>query len=95
MYTENPVLIENAGFRSVREIIIGSTMTPFFIALLALVTSTFGPVLLSRLRSLPYAIRSPSCNKARRVVSAFGNLIACYVFGCPVSGWLGGTGCAS
>ena len=39
--TENPIRIENAGFRSVREIIIVSTMTPFFIALLALVTSTF------------------------------------------------------
>jgi hypothetical protein len=39
--TENLVRIENAGFRSVREIIIVSTMTPFFIALLALVTSTF------------------------------------------------------
>src|SRR5215467_5605000 len=39
--TENPVRIENAGFRSVCEIIIVSTMTPFFIALLALVTSTF------------------------------------------------------
>src|SRR5215467_4374852 len=39
--TENAVRIENAGFRSVREIIIVSTMTPFFIALLALVTSTF------------------------------------------------------
>src|SRR5262249_11705278 len=36
-----PVRIENAGIRSVREIIIVSTMTPFFIALLALVTSTF------------------------------------------------------
>jgi len=32
--TENSVRIENAGFRSVREIIIVSTMTPFFIALL-------------------------------------------------------------
>ena len=39
--TENPVRIENAGIRSVREIIIVSMMTPFFIALLALVTSTF------------------------------------------------------
>jgi hypothetical protein len=39
--TENPVRIENAGFRSVREIIIVSTMTPFFIALLALIASTF------------------------------------------------------
>jgi hypothetical protein len=39
--TENSVRIENAGFRSVREIIIVSTMTPFFIALLALVASTF------------------------------------------------------
>jgi len=39
--TENPVRIENAGIRSVREIIIVSTMTPFFIALLALVNSTF------------------------------------------------------
>src|SRR5215510_10063150 len=39
--TENPVRIENAGFGSVREIIMVSTMTPFFIALLALVTSTF------------------------------------------------------
>ncbi|PYT30156.1 MAG: hypothetical protein DMG57_09185 [Acidobacteria bacterium] len=34
MDTENSV-IGNAGFRSVREIIIVSTMTPFFIALLA------------------------------------------------------------
>ena len=39
--TENPVRIENAGFRAVREIIIVSTMSPFFIALLALVASTF------------------------------------------------------
>src|SRR6266446_9728420 len=39
--TENSVRIENAGFRSVREIIIVSTMSPFFIALLALVASTF------------------------------------------------------
>jgi hypothetical protein len=39
--TENPVRIENAGIRSVREIIMVSTMTPFFIALLALVASTF------------------------------------------------------
>jgi len=39
--TENPVRIENAGFRCVREIIIVSTMTPFFIALLALIASTF------------------------------------------------------
>src|SRR4029077_2097064 len=39
--TENPVRIENAGFRSVREIIIVSKMSPFFIALLALVSSTF------------------------------------------------------
>src|SRR5947207_3043728 len=38
---ENPVRIENAGFRSVREIIIVSKMSPFFIALLALVSSTF------------------------------------------------------
>ena len=41
MDTENPVRIENAGIRSVREIIMVSTMTPFFIALLALVASTF------------------------------------------------------
>src|SRR5437016_12239361 len=39
--TENSVRIENAGFHSVREIIIVSTMTSFFIALLALVASTF------------------------------------------------------
>src|SRR6516162_10177607 len=39
--TENSVRIENAGFHPVREIIIVSTMTPFFIALLALVASTF------------------------------------------------------
>jgi len=39
--TEKPVRIENAGFRSVREIIIVSKMSPFFIALLALVYSTF------------------------------------------------------
>jgi hypothetical protein len=39
--TENPVQIENAGFRSVYEIIIVSTMSHFFIALLALVASTF------------------------------------------------------
>src|SRR5262249_14231987 len=39
--TENSIRIENAGFRSVREIIIVYTMTPFFIALLALVASTF------------------------------------------------------
>jgi hypothetical protein len=39
--TENPVLIENAGFRSVGEMIIVSRMSPFFIALLALVASTF------------------------------------------------------
>jgi len=39
--TENSVRIENAGFRSVREIIIVSTMTSFFISLLALVASTF------------------------------------------------------
>ena len=36
-----PVRIENTGVRSVREIIIVSTMSPFFIALLALVASTF------------------------------------------------------
>jgi hypothetical protein len=30
--TENSVRIENAGFHSVREIIMVSTMTPFFIA---------------------------------------------------------------
>src|SRR5262249_52263034 len=35
------VQIENAGIRSAREIIIVSKMTPFFIALLALVASTF------------------------------------------------------
>jgi hypothetical protein len=39
--SENPVRIENTGFRSVHEIIIVFTMTPFFIALLALVASTF------------------------------------------------------
>jgi len=39
--TENSVRIESAGLRSVREIIIVSAMTPFFIALLALVASTF------------------------------------------------------
>jgi hypothetical protein len=39
--TKNPVRIDNAGIRPVREIIIVSTMTPFFIALLALVASTF------------------------------------------------------
>jgi hypothetical protein len=39
--TENSVRIENAGFRSVREISILSTMTPCFMALLALVASTF------------------------------------------------------
>ena len=41
MDTENSVRIENAVFHSVREIIIVSMMTPFFIALLALVASTF------------------------------------------------------
>ena len=41
MDTENPVRIDNAGLRSVREIIIVSKMSPFFIALLALVASTF------------------------------------------------------
>ena len=41
MATENSVRIENAGFRSVREIIIVSKMSPLFIALLALVASTF------------------------------------------------------
>jgi hypothetical protein len=38
--TENAVRIENAGFRSVLQIIIVSKMSPFFIALLALVAST-------------------------------------------------------
>ena len=38
--TENPVQIENAGILSVREIIVVSKMTPFFIALLAPVAST-------------------------------------------------------
>ena len=54
----------------------------------------YGPVLFSRLRSLPSAIRSPSFNKARRGVSAFGNRSACCGFGCPVAGPSGGTGCA-
>src|SRR5215471_14396721 len=40
--TENPVRIENAGIRSVREIIIVSIMTPFFIALLVLFASHGG-----------------------------------------------------
>jgi hypothetical protein len=83
--TENSDRIENAGFRSVREIVIVSTMTPFFVALLALVASTFRTRALSRLRSLPSAIRSPSCNEARPVVSAFGNLTGCCGLGCPVS----------
>src|SRR5215471_21344921 len=39
---KNPVRIENAGIRSVREIIIVSTMTPFFIALLVLFASHGG-----------------------------------------------------
>ena len=38
--TEKPVRTENTGFGSVREMIIRSTMTSFFIALLALVAST-------------------------------------------------------
>jgi hypothetical protein len=38
---KTPVRIENAGICSVREIIMVSTMTPFFIALLALVASSF------------------------------------------------------
>ncbi len=41
MDTEKPVRTENTGVGSVREIIIVSTMTSFFIALLALVASTF------------------------------------------------------
>ena len=40
VHTENSFRIENAVFHSVREIIIVSTMTPFFIAILALVGST-------------------------------------------------------
>ena len=41
MDTEKPVRTENTGVGSVREIIIVSTMTSFFIALLTLVASTF------------------------------------------------------
>jgi hypothetical protein len=86
--TENSVRIENAGFRSVREIIIVSTMTPFFIALLALVASTFRTRAAQQAEILAPAIRSPSYNKARHVVSIFGNRTACCGFGCPVSGRL-------
>jgi hypothetical protein len=72
-----------------------STMTPFFITLLALVTSTFRTCAAQQAEIVASAIRSPSCNKARRVVSAFGNRTACCGFGCPVAGRPGGTGCAS
>jgi hypothetical protein len=93
--TENPVRIENAGFRSVPEIIIVSTMSPLSSPFWLRSPPRFGPVPPSRLRSLLSAIRSPSFNKARHVAYAFGNLTDCCGFGCPVSGRACGTGCTT
>src|SRR5215469_2425511 len=86
-----PLRFENAGFGSVREIIMVATMTPFFIALLALVTSTFRTRAAQQAEIVALRHLSPSCNKARHVVSAFGHLTGCCGFGCPVSGRPGGT----
>src|SRR5206468_2730952 len=81
--TENPVRIENAGFRFVREIIIVSKMSPFFIALLALVSSTFRARAALQAEIVASDIRSPSFNRARHVVYAFDNLTDFCGFGCP------------
>ena len=80
---------------SVREIIIVSTMTPFFIAFLALVASTFRTraALQAEIVALRYQIAV--LQQSGHVVSAFGNLTGCCGFGCPISGRAGGAGCAS
>jgi len=92
--TENPVRIENAGIRSVREINIVSTMTPFFIALLALVTSTFRTRAAQQAEIVALRHQIAVLQQSARVVSAFGNRTACCGFGCPASGRAGGSGCA-
>jgi putative transposase len=67
--TENPDPIENTGFRSVREIIIVSKMGPFFIALLALVSSTFRAraVLQAEIVALRHQIAVPQQSAPRRL----------------------------
>ncbi len=93
--TEKPVRIENAGFRSVREIIIVSTMSPFFIALLALVASTFRTRAAQQAEIVALRHQIAVLQQSAPVVSDFGKRTGCFGFGCPVSGRTGGAGCVS
>jgi hypothetical protein len=93
--TENPIRIESAGFRSVREIIIVSTMSPFSSLFWLWSPPRFGPVPPSRLRSLLSDIRSLYFNRARHVVYTFDNPTDFSGFCCLVSGLVGGIGCTS
>jgi hypothetical protein len=90
-----PGPIENAGIRSVREIIIVSTMTPFFIALLAPVASSFRsrPAQQAEIVALRHQIAI--LQQVRHVVCAFDDRTDFCGFGCPVSGRAGGADCAS
>src|SRR6266567_4992284 len=92
--TENPVRIENARFRPVREIIIVSKMSPFFIALLALVSSTFRAraALQAEIVALRHQIAVLQQSAPRRLHLRQSDFSG---FCCLVSGRVGGTGCTS
>jgi hypothetical protein len=68
--TENFVRIDKKYVTTVREIIIAFKMSPVFIALVALVGSTFQTRSAMRPRLLLSVTRSLFCNAAHRVVRA-------------------------
>jgi hypothetical protein len=78
---------------TVREIIIVSTMSPFFVALLALVTSTFRTRAAQQAEIVALRHQIAVRNRARRVVYASGNLTDCSGFCCPIFGPAGGAAC--
>jgi len=90
MVTENSVPSENAGVPIIREIIVATTMSSLFVALFALVASSFQPVPPCRRRSSRFVTNWRFSKTTRRVgcasTAATGFCGLCYTDSGPVGG---------
>jgi len=85
--TEKPVRTENTGVGSVREIIIVSTMTSFFIALLALVASTFRTRAAAEIVALRHQIAVLQRSSPRRLRLKQPDRLLWILLSCLWPGW--------
>jgi hypothetical protein len=91
--TENFVRSENTGVRIIREIMVATTMSPLFVALFALLASSFRTRAALQAEILALRHQLAVFQKNRRVACASTAATGCCGFGCADSGPVGGDVC--